>query len=101
MARAADRDYREFLTKYEYDVREEEKQKSFNEKVQGRTSSPLLATSPGSVSRLKTSREVLRTLLYLLLVVRPFAPRLAARAALVEVLHAVAIWPNCRSPGPH
>ena len=95
MARAADRDYREFLTKYEYDVREEEKQKSFNEKVQGRTSSPLLATSPGSVSRLETSRELLRTLLYLLLVVGEAVAWLRLYSGLEDSQHEVILYLLC------
>ena len=95
MARAADRDYREFLTKYEYDVGEEEKQKSFNEKLPGRTSSPLLATSPGSVSRLEISRELLRTLLFLLLVVGEAVAWLRLYSGLEDSQHEVILYLLC------
>ena len=67
LATAAERDYRDFLTKFQYDVGEEERERSCSDKPPAcpapSSQIPLLAARPDSVSRLEVWRELARTVL--------------------------------------
>ena len=73
MSKIAERDYREFLSKYDYDD-EEKLETSYHKPLSPTPTSPqqfplLPPRGPQFVSRLESSREILRTLFSLLLVI--------------------------------
>ena len=96
LATAAERDYRDFLTKFQYDVGEEERERSCSDKPPAcpapSSQIPLLAARPETVSRLEVWRELARTVLSLVLVVGEAVAWLELYSGLESSQHEVILY---------